>query len=167
MSGTGTLGGRADAHHADIQRARVDVAAVRQRIRELDRRVTALHLLTAADDSRHIQQAIIDAAGAATDLHKVVSLLGGRGLIDRFEERADTFGDDELGRELTALGQEIDDTRARVARSSTLTSAASAQLERQLGELLGRPETSGEYRAHSAFGAHPGSIGPRLVDRLA
>ncbi len=152
---------------ADIQRARVDVAAVRQRIRELDRRVTALHLLTAADDSRHLEQAIMDAASAATDLHKVASLLGGRGLLDQLHQRAVQLGDDVLRADVDALAGEIDATRARVARSSVLTSAVSSQLDRQLTGLFGQVETSGEYRAPTAANVRPGSVGPRLVDRLA
>ncbi|MDG2111546.1 MAG: hypothetical protein P8N02_02910, partial [Actinomycetota bacterium] len=151
---------------ATLERLAVDLTAVRQRVRELDRRVTALQLLTAGDDSRHVEQAIMHAATAATDLHKVAGLLGGAGLMDQLRARVEATGDPTLAADLETLAEEIDVTRRRVARSSALASAASGQLDRQLALVLGTSESSGEYsgRRRSTGVA---STGPRLVDRLA
>ena len=148
------------------ERLRVDLMALRQRVCQLDRRVTALQLLSAADDGRHIEQAIMDTAAAATDLHKVTELLGGRGMIDRLHERVVSLGDPTFARTLDALVDEIDEIRARVGRSSMLTTAASAQLEQQIALILGRPAVSGEYRSSPNSPAGYGAS-PRLVDRLA
>ena len=115
-------------HRDVVDRLRVDLTAVSQRVRELDRRVTALHLLMAADDARHIEQGIIDAAGAATDLHKVTSVLGGSGLVTRLRARVDDVDDADLDAVLADLEDEIDATRRRVLRSSVLTRVASAEL---------------------------------------
>lgn len=149
-----------------LDRLRVDLTAVRQRVRELDRRVTALQLLTAADDSRHVEQAIMHAATAATDLHKVAGLLGGIGLVEQLRSRVEAIGDGVAAAALDTLVAEIDLTRRRVTRSSALASAASAQLDRQLALVLGTPETSGEYGG-AARRSPSATTGPRLVDRLA
>jgi len=150
-----------------VDRLRVDLTALRQRIRELDRRVTALQLLSAADDGRHIEQAIMDTAAAATDLHKVNELLGGRGLIDRLHERVVALGDLDCAQSLDTLVAEIDDTRARVERSSLLATASSRQLERQIAAILGRPAQSGEYTASPTLPGSDDGASPRIVDRMA
>ena len=154
-----------DDQAAQADRLAVDLTAVDQRVQELDRRVTALHLLMAADDARHIEQAIIDAASAATDLHKVTGVLGGSGLVERLAERVEVLADPQLARRFDQLLDAIDSTRRRVARTAVLTRVASAQLDQQLGQVLGPLEQTGMYSRPSQSGPTPS--GPRLVDRLA
>jgi hypothetical protein len=154
-----------DDRQVMVERLNVDVTAVRQRVRELDRRVTALHLLTAADDVRHLPQAIVDAATAATNLHKVTELLGGSGLVDRLAERVAAAGDADARRAMAALVADIDQTRARVRRSTMLTTQAALQLHKQVESVLGPLETSGVYRPAVHIGGVAG--GPRLVDTRA
>ena len=150
---------------AQAERLAVDLTAVDQRVQELDRRVTALHLLMAADDARHIEQAIIDAAAAATDLHKVTGVLGGSGLVQRLAERVEDLADPVLARRFDQLLDDIDATRRRVARSAVLTRVAASQLDQQLGQVLVPLEQTGMYSSPSQ--SAPNSSGPRLVDRLA
>lgn len=152
----------------DATRLRVDITALRQQVKELDRRVTALHLLTAADDSRHVEQAIMDAASAASNVHKVSALLGGRGLLDALRERSALLGELDLTihEEIDALADEIEATQRRVTRSSLLNQTALVHLARQLGDVLGQPEPQTVYTPpNPSISGRNNS--PRLIDRMA
>jgi hypothetical protein len=152
----------------DATRLRVDITALRQQVKELDRRVTALHLLTAADDSRHVEQAIIDAASAASNVHKVSSLLGGRGLLEALRDRSARLGalDLTIHEEIDALADEIEATHRRVTRSSLLNQTALVHLARQLGDVLGQPEPQTVYTPPNPSISGQNNS-PRLIDRMA